>query len=609
MTESERISSHLALVEELLRARDVSQLSSAQRARRLASLNDLRVYWKRGVFPSNRSAPEGRVPFFIDDDGVPCAVGQLMIASGHADLAARVRAGGNERYLDEIDDAAVAAWIEDSGFSLGELRLIQPSYRYTPQYEDPILEAAFLVDVPGFDEAMAKRRLVRGSAQHRAMLNAALRALAPTANQDFKPRDDDRRSVGVYYEPPPRRSNGMAFLGRLLAEGADPNDRADGRPSIMFEARDPEVIRALERAGGVLNDGERLIRAMENGDLEQVRSLAALKSAWVRAEVTPPPVNPKRPGHRLLAGLPLPLHAVFGGRLFGVPAEVRQEIIPILLDAGPADLHAIDEIGQPLIAVALGPDLPWLVASGFSIETQAEFDACLQRLLRLSHHDDLIAADLTALVLQRRDLFATSTLRATVAKGLVDHARDHQRRDTFTFVDAVATALGARGTPPFLMTTLLQLEDNGEIPNVQAMREEILDGANLNIPKRRMTPLSFAAGRKHGALFMMLLDNGATLHRAVYYKGCPLLAVAVETDNVPLALFLRTQGQSTNDLYDSTMASCAKPEGAGSVALVNQKPISSMKMSPEMKAALSLPAEQIDQSAVRALLEAQHPGG
>ena len=159
-----------------------------------------------------------------------------------------------------------------------------------------------------------------------------------------------------------------------------------------------------------------------------------------------------------------------------------------------------------------------------------------------------------------------------------------------------------------MVTTLRTLDENDEIPNVDAIHEDILDGANPNSPKGWTTPLSFAAGRKYGALFMMLLDNGASLDQAKKHKGCPLLAVAVETDNVPLALFLRSKGQSAADLYDSTMASCAKPQSLGSTALVNQKPITSMKMSAAMQAALTMPRHDIDAQAVRFELEAQYPG-
>ena len=69
-----RIARHLAAVEAELRARPTDHLSESQRKNRLARLDDLHTYWTRAEFPQNRDFPDRLVPYFIDAQGVPCAM-------------------------------------------------------------------------------------------------------------------------------------------------------------------------------------------------------------------------------------------------------------------------------------------------------------------------------------------------------------------------------------------------------------------------------------------------------------------------------------------------------------------------------------------------------
>lgn len=124
-----RIAAHLERVERELRAVDVSDLPLEQRQRRLASLGHLRAYRERGVFPHNHQVA-GQQPVFIDDHGTACAVGQLIIDSGHRPLAERIAREDRLGYLLEMNVEGLDAWVAASGFTAQELARIQPSYSY-----------------------------------------------------------------------------------------------------------------------------------------------------------------------------------------------------------------------------------------------------------------------------------------------------------------------------------------------------------------------------------------------------------------------------------------------------------------------------------------------
>ncbi len=126
--ERARIQRHLAAVETMLRMHPPAGLSEAQLRNRLARLDDLRAYREAGEFPKNLDFPDRLIPYFIDAAGVPCAVGHLIIASGHADLAEDVRRTRNHAYIREIDDPRLVAWLEESGLTAEEAGMIQPGY-------------------------------------------------------------------------------------------------------------------------------------------------------------------------------------------------------------------------------------------------------------------------------------------------------------------------------------------------------------------------------------------------------------------------------------------------------------------------------------------------
>lgn len=126
-SDTERIAQHLHLVREHLAQHTPEGLSAGQVHERSQLLEALDAYADRGVFPKNYVLPY-RNPVFIDPHGTACAVGQLMIESGHADLALRIDAEMELAYIREIDLPEVGQWADEHGFTADELAWIQPGY-------------------------------------------------------------------------------------------------------------------------------------------------------------------------------------------------------------------------------------------------------------------------------------------------------------------------------------------------------------------------------------------------------------------------------------------------------------------------------------------------
>jgi MYXO-CTERM domain-containing protein len=99
-----------------------------QRHKRARLLDALHDYWQSGVFPRNTGHPGRYHPYFIDAGGRACAVGALMIQSGHETLAQRVAAEHNFDYVIDIDTPGIGAWAVEHGVTASELALIQPGY-------------------------------------------------------------------------------------------------------------------------------------------------------------------------------------------------------------------------------------------------------------------------------------------------------------------------------------------------------------------------------------------------------------------------------------------------------------------------------------------------
>ena len=129
--EAERIATHLHLVRQQLTTHLPEGLSATQLANRLDLLAKLDRYADRGRFPQNFML-NYRNPVFIDPHGTACAVGQLIIESGHRDLAERISAEMNLAYVLDMPSShlwsEIAAWAGAHGFTAEELAWIQPAY-------------------------------------------------------------------------------------------------------------------------------------------------------------------------------------------------------------------------------------------------------------------------------------------------------------------------------------------------------------------------------------------------------------------------------------------------------------------------------------------------
>src|SRR5260370_18787621 len=81
-----RLQAHFDSVERELRARDVPELSPAQRTARSRLMDILHSYQVRGVFPRNTDFPDRDMPVFIDWWGKRCGFAYLIEQTGNEDL-------------------------------------------------------------------------------------------------------------------------------------------------------------------------------------------------------------------------------------------------------------------------------------------------------------------------------------------------------------------------------------------------------------------------------------------------------------------------------------------------------------------------------------------
>jgi hypothetical protein len=130
-----RIGIHLAYVEALLRARDVSSWPAAAREARERNLDRLQEYRIAGSFPRHERCPGSRKPVFIDHEGRICAVGYLVEQSVGRALAASIDARFHGATIAEMESEALANWTASSGLSARELAMIQPCYGCPPELE------------------------------------------------------------------------------------------------------------------------------------------------------------------------------------------------------------------------------------------------------------------------------------------------------------------------------------------------------------------------------------------------------------------------------------------------------------------------------------------
>ncbi len=124
----ELIYAHLILVEKYLRENQPTGLSRKSRKNRIIGLDILREYIRQQNFPKNTRHQGIITPYFIDDFGTYCAVGQMMKGTGFTELALKIRAENNNAYIENMDYPGLLEWSNTYGFNKEELIWIQPSY-------------------------------------------------------------------------------------------------------------------------------------------------------------------------------------------------------------------------------------------------------------------------------------------------------------------------------------------------------------------------------------------------------------------------------------------------------------------------------------------------
>jgi len=125
-----RIRTHLEYVENLLRNKNVSDLSTDLQTKRNHLLDLLHDYCTNGVFPKNYDYADQRKPCFIDKDGAICAVGYLLEQTTSRQVADEINSKHKYDELLAMNNSTVDNWILTSGLTKEECAMIQPTYGY-----------------------------------------------------------------------------------------------------------------------------------------------------------------------------------------------------------------------------------------------------------------------------------------------------------------------------------------------------------------------------------------------------------------------------------------------------------------------------------------------
>jgi hypothetical protein len=124
-----RIRTHLEYVENLLRNKDVSNLSADLKTKRNHLLDLLHNYWTNGIFPKNYDYPDQLKPCFIDKHGTICAVGYLIEQTTSRQVANEINSKHKYDELLAMNNPTVDNWVLTSGLTKEECAMIQPKYQ------------------------------------------------------------------------------------------------------------------------------------------------------------------------------------------------------------------------------------------------------------------------------------------------------------------------------------------------------------------------------------------------------------------------------------------------------------------------------------------------
>ncbi len=129
-----RIKTHFEYVENLLRQKDISNLTPELQKKRIHILQLLHDYWTAGIFPRNYEYADKRVPCFIDKDGRICGVGYLVEQTAGRQTAEEINNNNKYDKILAMNNKTVDSWIVASGLTKEECAMIQPNYGPSPTY-------------------------------------------------------------------------------------------------------------------------------------------------------------------------------------------------------------------------------------------------------------------------------------------------------------------------------------------------------------------------------------------------------------------------------------------------------------------------------------------
>ena len=130
MDDTQKVKAHLSHVHDRLLEASAHYPNEVQ-AKRRALLDAFAEYIAAERYPVNERY-EGRRPCFIDAHGTYCAVGHLVKETAGEALAEAINGAHQYDYIADMALPALREWIADSGFSLEEIAMIQPTYDFNP---------------------------------------------------------------------------------------------------------------------------------------------------------------------------------------------------------------------------------------------------------------------------------------------------------------------------------------------------------------------------------------------------------------------------------------------------------------------------------------------
>jgi hypothetical protein len=271
--DNERIKYHLTQVIRVLRSTEYKTSPDAYK-KRMELLDALEAYAHRQVFPTNHYHSV-RTPYFIDNYNVHCAVGYLMQYSGYEALARRIQKEHNYDYLADITTGGVGEWADEHGFTLDELKWIQPGY--PPQLFFKAMEQGVNGHVKGmhYDESGDALFIygdfdsVNGSPCVSAALylNEKLQCL----DMPFDHSVNDVKQIGTNH----------AFVGSFHPQPGDQVFCIDNGGKWKFYPR-PDGKKSIGKAIAISADGKTayLVLKVLTGKIEEVWEVNLAEAKW-----------------------------------------------------------------------------------------------------------------------------------------------------------------------------------------------------------------------------------------------------------------------------------------------------------------------------------------